>query len=378
MKVVFVSGLLPSGHYSQYITSGLVKQKDIKLLVYTDKSSKNLTVKGCGKIVPVWSKSPKFIIEILNRLFKDRPDIIHFQHEINMYGGIFTALLFPILVCITRLLGFKVVTTIHAAVFKNQIDDEFIHIFNQNPKIVRPTMLYLFFYYVYKSLSLFSDQIIVHTELTKKILISDYSVDANKVNVIPAAIPQKTNYKAKKEKYFFYFGYMARRKGLGYALEGFKKYIKKNPKSPYKFILAGGAIKGQEDSLAEIIKMIKESKMEDRIIYKGFIEEKEQDSLYQKAAAVVIPAILSMGSSGPLYHANSYGKCVIASNIGHFKEDIVHNVTGVLVDNLDWDKAFKNVIDNPTSVRRIEKSVISKVKARSPFKTAQNYLKIYR
>lgn len=377
MKIAFITGMLPSGHYSQYITGGLVQTKKVELLVYTDKDKKNLEITGHGRIIPVWTKSPAFISEIVNQLKTDKPDLVHFQHEINMYGGIFTAALFPLLLFITKLLGFKVVVTVHAAVYKKQVDTEFVRIFNQNPNIVRPFMLKLFFSYVYKLISLISDSIVVHTHLTKKIITSDYGVDEKKVNVIPAAIPEKPYNSGKKEPYFFYFGYMARRKGLGFALDGFKKYITKNPKTKFKLILAGGVIKGQEDSLTEITKMISSSGLQDKIVYKGFIEESEQDSLYEKAYCVIIPAVLSMGSSGPLYHANSYGKCIIATKIGHYLEDIDDGKTGILTDNSRWDEAFELVANNPHLVKKIEDNVYVKARSRSPLKTANQYLKIY-
>lgn len=377
MKVVFITGILPSGHYSQYITSGLIKTKKVNLLVYTDKNKKNLKVKNCGKIIPVWSKSPMFFIEILNRLKLDKPDIVHFQHEINMYGGIFTAAMFPLLIVACRLMSFKVVTTVHAAVYKSQVNSEFVVTFNQNPKFVKPSFLILFFNYVYKTISQFSNQIIVHTNLTKKILVEDYGVSPSKTKVIPAAIPSKKIFKGHKDPYFFYFGYMARRKGLGYALDGFKKFLKKFPNSPYKFVLAGGVIKGQESSLTEIMEMIKKSNLQKKVIYKGFLEEKEQDDLYNKAKAVVIPAILSMGSSGPLYHANSYGKCVLASKIGHYLEDIEDGKTGILVNNNAWAQAYEYVVKHSSVVRSIEKNTIKKAKIRSPLKTAQKYITMY-
>lgn len=377
MKVVFVTGMLPSGHYSQIITSGLVETKKIKLLVYTDKDNKNLKIKNCGRIIPVWSKSPKFIFEIIKRLKKDKPDIVHFQHELNMYGGMFTAFMFPFLVAACKALGFKVVTTVHASVFRSQIDEQFIVTFNQNPKVIKPIFLEVFFLYIYKSISFFSDQLIVHTHLAKKILTEDYGVSAQKTKVIPAAIPEKKPFKGKKEPYFFYFGYMARRKGLGYALDGFKKFIKKNPKTKFKLVLAGGVIKGQEDSLKEITDMINVSGLRDRIIYKGFIEEKEQDELYRKAYCVIIPAILSMGSSGPLYHANSYGKCIIATKIGHYLEDIDDGKTGILTENSNWDKALEKVVENIELVNKIEENTLHKAKERSPLAIANKYLQVY-
>jgi len=380
MKVVFISGMLPSGHYSQYITSGLCLQKEIDLIVYADMDKKNLKIKHCGEIKRVWSKSLKFISEIIREVSKDKPDIIHIQHEINMFGSLATALVFPLLILILRLKGFKIVVTVHAAVFKKQIDKKFIKLFHKEG--VKPIFLKLFFSFLYKFISIFSNAIIVHTNLTKKILTSDYGVSKKKVNVVPAAIPQKLDI-AKKQKnknsfpYFFYFGYMVRRKGLGFALEGFRKFIKKNPRSKFKFILAGGVIKGQEKALEEIKDMIRKNQFEDRILLKGFIEESEQDGLYANAYAIVIPAIISMGSSGPLYHAESYGKCVIATKIDHFLEDIDDKKTGILTENDKWDLAFQSVAGNSVLVKSIEKNVAIKTKSRSPFMTARKYVSIY-
>ena len=154
MKMVFVSGMLPSGHYSQYITNALNKQENVDLSVYTDKNTQNLEIKNCGTIKLVWSKSLRYIFEIVKEVKKDNPDIIHLQHELNMYGGIVTAALFPILIISLRLLGYSVVTTVHAAVYKNQIDKSFIKLFHQDSPFVKPFAMKLFFYYIYKSISL--------------------------------------------------------------------------------------------------------------------------------------------------------------------------------------------------------------------------------
>lgn len=378
MKVVFISGMLPSGHYSQYITRGLNKQNGLELIVYADKNTKNLEISGCGKIKLVWSKSFAYIWEILKEIRKDKPDIIHLQHELNMYGGISTAVFFPFLLFILRISGHRVITTVHAAVFKSQIDCSFIKLFHQNSSLAKPVFLKLFFHYIYKSISLFSSYLIVHTYLTKEILVNDYGVDKKKINVVPIAIPQKEIDNSRKEKYFFYFGYMVRRKGLGYALEGFRKFIEINPESSYKLVMAGGVIRGQEAALEEIKNIISQNNLEEKVVIKGFITEEEQDELYRRAYAVVIPAKISMGSSGPLFHSVSYGKCVICSKTGHFLEDVEHNKTGILTDNDKWHEAFKLAVENPNLIEEIEKAVEKKARSRTPEMTALEYLKIYK
>lgn len=377
MKVVFISGMLPAGHYSQYITNGLNQQPDVELIVYADQNPKNLEIKNCGQIKLVWSKSFWFFREIWKELKKDKPEVIHLQHELNMYGGGITALIFPWLAIFLRLAGYRVVITVHAAVYKKQVDQEFIKLFHQES--VSPFVLKLFFHYIYKIISLAAHEIIVHTNLTRDILTKDYGVKAFKVHVIPIAIPQKPIDNTHKEQYFFYFGYMVRRKGLGYALDGFKRFIEENPQTPFKLVMAGGVIKGQEQAFEEIKQMIEVNNLQDKVIIKGFIEtEAEQDELYYKAYAVVIPAKITMGSSGPLFHCNSYGKCVIATREGHFIEDIEHLKTGILTENDKWHEAFKLAAEQPALVSQIEENVKQKAKQRSPIITAQQYLEIYK
>lgn len=377
LKVVMVTGMLPSGHYSQILTGGLRETGDVDLLVYTDKSSENRKIKESGRIIPTWSKSPAFIFQILFGLTRDKPDLIHFQHEFNMYGSMFTALLFPVLVLLTRLINLKTVVTVHAAPSMSVIDNEFVTTFNQNPKLIKPLFLKLFFKYIYTTIGLLSGVIVVHTNIIKEILVNDYAVNRNKIKVIPCAIPQKRHSNKPPEPYFLYFGYMVRRKGLGLAIEGFKNFVRSNPDTRFKLILAGGVIKGQEISLTEIQLIIKKNHIEDRVQIRGFIEADEQDNLYRNAYAVIIPAILSISSSGPLYHALSYGKCAIASKIGNFLEDIDDGKTGILVNNNRWKDAFGNAVKNKAFIKQIESNIKKISILRSPLKTAYQYLSIY-
>ena len=84
-----------------------------------------------------------------------------------------------------------------------------------------------------------------------------------------------------------------------------------------------------------------------------------------------------MGSSGPLFHAASYGKCVIASKIGHFYEDIDHMNNGVLTENNEWEKAFQMVADHPELVSKIEFAVAEKARSRIPATIAAAHFHVY-
>lgn len=378
MKVVFITSMTPSGHYSQYITKGLNRQKGLDLIVYAGKhEAGRVDPKKYGSVKYVWNKSVSFISDILKELEKDKPDVVHVQQEFNMYGGTLTGAMFPLLILRLRRAGYKTVVTIHAAVHKHQINDEFIRLFHKNSRVMRPFILKIFFQYVYMMTSWTASTMLVHTRLKWKILTEDYGVSAKKLTHMPIVIPDKKVNNTKKDKYFFYFGYMVRRKGLEHALEGFKKYIDSHPRSPFKLILAGGVIRGQEKALDEIKEFIGKNKLEKRIAMKGFIEEREQDRLYNRAYAVIIPAKVSMGSSGPLFHAMSYGKCVIATREGYFKEDIRHLKTGILTDNAKWKTAFEFAVNHPALIAHIEKNVEKKARDQHPDAVARRYVQVY-
>ncbi len=378
MKIVVVSSLLPSGHYSQYLTRGLSRLPGLELIVYTDKDKRNLRIQGCGAIKNVWTKSGKFVSEIMRELKIDAPDAVHLQHEINMFGGTLTAVAFPLLLLLLKLKKIRRIVTIHCVVPKAMVDRKFGAYFHKDSRGTNPTVVKMFFSFLYGWICRLSDQVIVHTRLTKDCLRRDYGVPDEKISVIPTAIPDRGGASYGKKDNFLYFGYIVRRKGLPYVLSGFSQFLQKVPACPFNLVLAGGVIKGQEQARQEIADLISADKrLNGRVIMKGFVEEGELDALYGHAVAVVIPAEISMGSSGPLYHALSYRKCALASKVGHLVEEIEHLKTGYLVDNDRWQEAFQFCLDDPTRLALIEKNIGEATKGRTPLLTAEKHFKVY-
>lgn len=376
MKIVFISSMLPSGHFSQILTNALQRLSDINLIIYADKNPQNLKIKGCGKIKTVWSKNAFYALQIIHAVRQDKPDLIHLQQEFSMYGGLLTAFLFPILIFILRILGYKTVVTIHAAVFRHEVTNDFISFFLIKKSVfAKPLLLKFFFYYVYGLTSFFAYKIICHNNLMKKILVEDWKVNPKKLHVIPTIVPEIKKIKTKKEKYFFCFGYLTRRKGFENVLSGYAKFAQKNKN--YKLIVAGGSIAGQEKALHEIFQFIKKLDIDKNVDIRGFVEEKAIQKLYLAASAVIIPAKITMGSSGPLYHAQSYGKCILASRIGHLQEDIKNMTDGILVDNNKWDEGFQFVVDNPQKIAEIERNVAMRAKEKSSENIGIKYLNLY-
>ena len=124
-------------------------------------------------------------------------------------------------------------------------------------------------------------------------------------------------------------------------------------------------------------KSICTAKLKNKIKYLGFLEKNIQNKLYKQAYGVVIPAKLSISASGPLYHAFSHGKFVLASNVGHLKDEIKSGYNGYLIQNTDWSRGFSKAIKNPIWVKKIESGSLFTAYQRTPLKTARKYFKSY-
>ncbi len=378
MKVVLISGMLPSGHYSQILAGALSGVGGIDLVVYGEDDPEVLKLEGCGQAKAIWRRSPLFVVDIARELLRERADIVHVQHELSMYGSLATSLLFSAVLLFARALGVPVVVTVHAAVFETEIDEAFVRMFGRDPRWFRPGGIRLYFQLIFRTIGKTALRVIVHTRLAKRILCEDYGVREEKVMTVPAVIPSRTLEQRQKKRYFLYFGYMVRRKGLEWVLEGFRRFIQWPEGEGYMLVLSGGVISGQEKAYEEIVAWIEKNRLGEHVKVEGFVEENRIGELYQDAYAVAIPARLSMGSSGPLYHARSYGKCVIASAVGHLVEDIEHLKTGILTENDRWDEAFRFAVRNPENVAQIEENVRALANERCPQAMGMQYARLYR
>ena len=318
--------------------------------------------------------------QILKQLLIDKPKIVHVQHELNVYGSPITVLMFPLFLTFIKLFGFKLVVTVHALPKKFQIDKEFITSFANNLKI--PTSIFRFCFFIfYRFIALIADEIIVHTHLIHDIFVQDYGATSHKITIIPIGVRNLIEYTPKHEHFFFYMGYMVKRKGFDILLEGFKNFVQKNPTTNFSLVLAGGVIKGQEFAHDEIVKLINsfEAPVKDKIKILGFIETPEIDKNFKNCYAVVLPAKLSIAASGPLSLALSYGKCCLVSDVGNYSEEIINEVDGLLLKtNSDaWEEAFDKVSKDFTLVKKLEQGAIKKAKEHNWDLVAKQTIKVY-
>jgi D-inositol-3-phosphate glycosyltransferase len=185
-----------------------------------------------------------------------------------------------------------------------------------------------------------ADHIFVHTDKMRSELFEDFGVREEAVTRIPfglnVAVPNTslTPAEAKDklgiqaaEKTMLCFGRIAPYKGLEYLLTAFQK-ISSNDTN-YRLVIAGEPMKGYEEYLNEIHRIINQiDKQEDRIIRKLEFISDENTELYFKAADVLVLPYKDIFQSGVLFLGYSFGLPAIAADVGSFREDIVPGETG--------------------------------------------------
>jgi glycosyltransferase involved in cell wall biosynthesis len=387
--VAIVTTLQPETHYSRYLIEALGACGQINLIVYADKDPRNRQLYENARLV--WTPTYFFPFQIALRSVLDRPAIVHVQHEINMYGGPFTAVFFPLLLLLLRITGRKVIVTIHSVVPKNQIDSEFMRTFSWPESNQLGRFLRAIFASLYWSIGLMAERVVVHSHYMAEVLKNDYGVLSQKVAVIPIGVPPArklngmaaTGHSRKSlpdaKKAILYFGYITRRKGLEYLIEAFRAIHSTH--SDYALVLAGGELEYQREYARGLREQVAREGLGNATLFTSFISQPEIEKLYARCEFVVLPYTYSISSSLPLAFAMQYGKPIVATRLGTLAEEIDDGVNGLLVPARDAQAlaaAMLRLITDGDLLRRLSEGSRLKAQQRSWASAAALTLQVYR
>jgi polysaccharide biosynthesis protein PslF len=273
----------------------------------------------------VFHRDPRFVFELLKKIRTIKPDTIHIQQELGLYGNMVTAFLLQFLILFAPVK--KKVITLHGVVSPKQINQKFVQ---ENNSKLPAFLVKIAFYCIFKPLTKYADTIVVHEDIFKNVLITDYKVDETKIQVIPHGVEElhldDKNYSrqllniAQGTTVFLFMGYLTGYKGLDLLVEGFADYTKKTPNT----LLIIGA--GKHPKLANDTEYLKKqyNRLQNKATtmiprencrWVGFVEEYDIKKYYSVADAIVFPYTISMSSSGPMALAIGYGVPILASDV---------------------------------------------------------------
>jgi len=208
-------------------------------------------------------------------------------------------------------------------------------------------------------------KIITISQFSKEEIISFYHTKPEKIEIIypgrntnlyHAKIPKSKIDKIKKRfaisgKYFIYVGTLQPRKNLIRLIEAFSQLAK--PVGPKKLKLV---IVGKKGWLYDqIMEKVKKLRIEDSVIFTGFIPNDDLPALLRGSIAYVLPSLYE-GFGMPPVEAQSVGTVVVVSRISSLPEVI--GESGVYIDDPDSAKNIVSVLNKVLQLKKGEREVL--------------------
>lgn len=323
MKIAYVSLYPAKGEKHSYVSGAAYFTKDLAINIPFNNNDQLFII--CNKlndkiesykedgffIKRCFDRNPKFIYQIINEVRKIKPDIIHIQQELALYGNPLTAYLLQWLLFLLRLFGNKIIITIHGIVPITSIDKNFIKKNNNNLPV---WLVKLAFLVIFRPLCVYATKVIVHGEYFKRALAKEYGVKSDKVEATNIGIENSKVLNKNiacnllgldsKKNIVLFMGYLAGYKGLDLLIEGFFEYAKLD-KNAFLLIGAGKHPKlfNNKDYLNEynrIVKKANEMIPKDQYKWVGFINEKDMQTYFGASDVSIYPYTICMGPSGPM------------------------------------------------------------------------------
>jgi glycosyltransferase involved in cell wall biosynthesis len=273
------------------------------------------------KVRRIFWRQPSYIFAVHRELKKLKPDVVHVQQELALFGNVITAYLLQWLVWLWR---DRTVVTIHGIVDPKKVTTSFVR---ENNSRLPVWIVRLAFRVLYTPLMKWARRVVVHEKYFKEIAVQSYGIAPQKVVVIPHGVetfaPTDTRQArrslsiAKDAKVVLFMGYATGYKGLDLLIEGFAQYAEREPKA-YLIIGSGRHPKLKNDStyLAEYRRLQEKAAALiplHQYRWDGFLAE-DQIGLYYSACDVSLyPYTTAMSSSGPMSFAIGYERPFLVS-----------------------------------------------------------------
>lgn len=285
-------------------------------------------------VIRCFDRKPGFLFQLMREIKKIRPDTVHIQQELSLYGNIITAYLLQWLLVFLR--KYLLVVTLHGVVPIAKITKEFVH---ENNTRLPIWLVKGAFKIIYIPLCFWAKKIIVHERIFQNALIDNYGVVRNKIEVIYHGIEDLHSRDRKNSCEYLgldptrdivlFMGYATGYKWIDLLIEWFSEYSKMNTNT---FLVIGAGkhpkLFADESYLQEYARLQEKARLlihRENYKWIWFIEEKDIVHYYSAADISVYPYTIQMSSSGPMSISIGYNKPFLASDVfrGSIDEDML-------------------------------------------------------
>ena len=256
---------------------------------------------------------------------RDRPEVVHIQSLFYLVDWHILSLL--------KRTHTKLVLTVHDVIPHNFYTRHFVWLE----------------FFILQCIYNKADTLIVHSQRNKRQLLGHFSIDKDKVVVIPhgeyslPSIPHDMSESRSRstlnlnenQKVILFFGYIRKIKGIDILLRSFDKVAESFPN--VVLIIAGSVI--QRESFTEYRQIINQMKHGTKVkCFIKYVEHKDIPIFLTTADLVVLPYLKFHSQSGILHLAQGFAKPVIVSSVGGLPEVVKDRETGLIVPPGDVER----------------------------------------
>jgi glycosyltransferase involved in cell wall biosynthesis len=276
----------------------------------------------------------RMVIQLLRQITSFNPDVIHLQQGHLWFN----------LLALPFLGKYPLVLTVHDAVVHVGDDES-----RKTPQ------------WVYDRGRHSADQLIVHAQHVKDLVLQITRIPESAVHVIPHIFIGENTRTAQENKQverplILFFGRIWEYKGLEYLIRAEPLITSKVPQA--KIVIAGVG-----ENLDRYRRMMVHP--EQFIVYNDYVSDAMRDDLFRSASVVVLPYI-EASQSGVIPMAYRFSKPVVATTVGGLPEMVDDGVTGYLVPPRDPDSladAIKSLLQDSQKRERFGANGLRKVNA---------------
>lgn len=269
-----------------------------------------------------------------------RPDVVHVQHEMYLYGGIATILVFPWMIALMSFVA-PVVVTLHHTVSQNSIGSQF-----QKLHLVRIPLFFLRWgmRYFYGAMRLTRSDMVVHHAMFADILSHEYGFSNRRVHVISHGHADVSTHEGSASDArgefgipedttaFGFFGYIDPRKNIEFMIEEFRTFSGTHPSC--MLVIAGDLhprLSGQP-KYHEYIRRLQDLAQScgERVRWQGYITDHQIPRFLRSIDCLILPYDCIPGASS-----------VLSLAIGAEKPFLVSESLGAIAEEGCFQFAFR-------------------------------------
>lgn len=371
-------------HYTTSLSETISSQNN-------DLEIKSIRIKNRVKFLP-------FYCNVIKKIVSNEFKIIHIQHEFSLYDNLYGITLIPsyvILKMLSKIKGFKIITTLHTAWDLKELKGSIDPKFGENSLLLSIAKVYILLHT--KLVCKLSDRVIVLGKPCVHILSKQYEVEPSKIKYIHHGVytnkaeePTKEEIEEFRKKFnikehskiITLFGFPYPSKGYHYVINVLPEVVKEHKN--LVLIVAGGLPDvGNVNSLKRYFNYLKNMPKKlgvgDNVVFTGFLSWKDLGILFTITDLFIFPYEKRVNASGSLNSVIPYLKPIIVSDSSLFDE-LREAKAVITVDVKNKEKLRNAIMDiiyskslRKTLRERLEKYMISN----SISNSAKEHIRLY-